>query len=514
MSSIIKRVHGMPFWGVVALTSLGTWLGFANPLLHLPPLVLVFPAALAAIALASESPRQALVSGWVLGTAVATACLYWIVIPVHRYGHLPLVLALPCPFLIGSALGLHASVYAALVHLVRNRLTWPMHALFAGSLWAFLDMVQGWILTGFPWMTLPAALSVWPWAVDSVRFLGTYGLSGTLAALAFLLVHLGHDRKPLAGMAVIILGLALPLLTSSAPPAGDPLRAIIVQGGIDQDHKWDPAFQNATVATYVRMSREAASAPGSKLLIWPETAMPFYFQEDSDLRRKVLDLVQETHATLVLGAPGYTLTSENAQGYLLFNRAFLIAPSGRITSWYDKRHLVPFGEYIPFATRLPFIHKLVVGAMDFSPGISPAPLVHGEMALGVLICYEAIFPGLAQESVEQGANILVNISNDTWFGASSAPWQHLYLSVLRAIEQNRFLIRCTNTGISAFIDNHGHILDTSQLFTGEALVGDAVLPIKATTWYHDWYGYIHTAYALIPFILGLWTWIRASRTKG
>jgi apolipoprotein N-acyltransferase len=513
MSSVIKRLGGIPFWAFVILITLGTWLGFANPLLHLPPLVLAFPAGLAAIALLSKSPRQALVCGWILGTAVATSCLYWVVIPVHRYGHIPLVLALPCPFILGTILGLHGAVYALLVRLMNNRLNGPLQVLFAGSLWACLDMIQGWILTGFPWLTLPGALSVWPWAVSSVAFLGTYGLSGALAALAFLAVSLCRNRKAWMGMTAVVILLALPLLHSPAPPTGDPIRAIIVQGGIDQDHKWDPEFQNTTITTYTRITREAAHPQGFKLVIWPETSMPFYFQEENELQKRVRDVARQTNATLVLGAPGYTKTPSQLPGYALFNRAFLVAPDGTVESWYDKRHLVPLGEYVPLGSWVPFIQKLVVGAMDFSPGLSSNPLVHHHVALGVLICYEAIFPGLAQESVSQGANILVNISNDTWFGASSAPWQHLYLSVLRAIEQNRFLIRCTNTGISAFVDNRGHILDTSELFKEQALVQDSIIPLKETTWYHDWYLYIHATYAFLPLCIGIWAWIRKPQPR-
>lgn len=513
MNPCLERPGGLPLWAVATLTTLLTWLGFANPLLHLPPLVLAFPAGLAVIALTSGSPRQALTWGWILGTAVATTCLYWIVIPVHRYGHIPLILALPCPFILGSILGLHGSVYAFLLCLTKHRLSYPLHALFAGSLWACLDMIQGWMLTGFPWLTLPSAISLWPWAVSSVAFIGTYGLSGILAALAFLAVCLRRRPRAWVGLTAVIILLALPLVKSPSPSTGEPVRTIIVQGGIDQDHKWDPAFQNTTVATYTRMTREMARTPGFKLVIWPETSMPFYFQEASELRQRVCDTARQTNATLVLGSPGYTRTPSLSPGYDLFNRAFLVAPDGTIRAWYDKRHLVPFGEYIPLGSWVPFIQKLVVGAMDFSAGLSPKPLTHRQLGIGVLICYEAIFPGLAQESVAHGANILVNISNDTWFGDSSAPWQHLYLSVLRAVEQNRYLIRCTNTGISAFVDNRGHILDTSALFKEQALVSDTIVPIEATTWYHDWYLCIHAGYALLPFCIGIWAWTHKSRAR-
>ncbi len=509
----IRVWYALPFWAQVTVTTVLTWFGFANPFLHLPPLVLAFPTALAMIALTATSPGQAFKQGWFLGMVVMSACLYWIVIPLNRYGSIPFLLALPCPLLLASVLALFTAVYTALVYLVRYRLAWPLHILFGGSLWACLEMIQGWVCTGFPWLTLPSALSVWPWAVSSVAFTGTYGLAGVLAALAMGAVYPGGYGKILVSLLFVAAILGLPLLNPPATETTDTLRAALVQGGIDQDHKWDPSFQNATVQTYVRLSQQAVSQEAAQLLIWPETAMPFYVQEDNELSRKVLDLVRQTQTPLILGAPGYTVTKDNALGYTLFNRAFLISPNGRITSWYDKQHLVPFGEYVPLASRLPFIHKLVVGSMDFSPGMSSIPLVHGNLALGILICYEAIFPELAQECVSKGANLLVNISNDTWFGASSAPWQHLYLSVLRAIEQNRFLIRCTNTGISAFIDNHGHILDTSELFKEQILVWDHLIPLTATTWYHTWYTYIHTSYAVLPLILGCWAWTRPSHLE-
>ena len=499
-------VSTRPLFGATILIAVaGAWFGFTNPILHLPLLIFLFPMALAYTAYTSVSHNQAWKRGWIIGMAVSTCCLYWVVIPVHQYGHIPLVLALPCPFLLGSFLGLYASIYTLALFHLRSRLPWPLLGLFAGSLWASLEMLQGWLLTGFPWLVLPSAVSIWPEAIQAVRYIGSYGLAGVMAMLALWGVLGFWNKQTLWGIIMVIGLCAVPaILPAPQEHETEPVRAIIIQGNIDQDHKWDPAFQHTTVDTYDRLTRHYARDNATDLIVWPETAMPFYFQEETTFRLQIASLVRDKNILLITGAPGYTLTSQTSPpGYKLYNRAFLLTPEGQSKGWYDKRHLVPFGEYVPFGDLIPFIRKIVVGAMDFSPGKTSVPLSYKNLALGTLICYEAIFPDLAQEDVESGANILINISNDTWFGRSSAPAHHLNISVLRAVEQNRYLIRCTNTGISAFIDNYGHILNTSTLFEEQALQWDAVYPIAETTFYHEYYTFIHCFFPLFALLIGL-----------
>ena len=185
---------------------------------------------------------------------------------------------------------------------------------------------------------------------------------------------------------------------------------------------------------------------------------------------------------MLVGTPGY-VNAPVKRGYLLYNRAMLVDENGGDAGHYDKEHLVPFGEYAPPGLDMPFLETLMQGVGDFTPGASVAPLRLGNLALGILICYETIFPELAQQRVADGANVLVNISNDAWFGTTSAPEQHLQLSVLRAVEQGRYVLRGTNTGISAIIDPHGRIAERGGLFRAEVISGMATARAETTVFH-------------------------------
>jgi len=252
------------------------------------------------------------------------------------------------------------------------------------------------------------------------------------------------------------------------------------QGNLDQNVKWEPAMQRLTVKRYLSLSAESLSVPESErpeLLIWPETAMPFDYQTAPELSAAIRAFARDRRVALLFGAPGFRNRGDGVVD--AFNRAYLIAPNGVGEGWYDKEHLVPFGEYVPPFLDLPFLRPLLQGVGEFLPGESTGPLVlpatpqlspdRGPLVLGVLICYESIFPELARKQVSQGATLLVNISNDAWFGRSSAPEQHLSLGILRAVEQRRWIARSTNTGISAFVDPTGAVVARSGLFKAESL---------------------------------------------
>jgi apolipoprotein N-acyltransferase len=246
-------------------------------------------------------------------------------------------------------------------------------------------------------------------------------------------------------------------------------RVLLVQGNISQDVKWDPAFQESTVSTYERLSRQGCQAAGT-LVVWPESALPFYLQSEPAYAARVKSLAVELKSCLVTGSPALERDGDLVR-YL--NSAFLISPTGEVAGRSDKLHLVPFGEYVPLDALFPFVNKLVAGIGDFSPGKSAVPLETTGGKIGVLVCFEGIFPEIARAYVQAGAGILVNITNDAWFGKSSAPYQHLSMTVFRAVENRVPLVRAANTGISSVIDSKGHIRGMTPLFK-EATLGAQV----------------------------------------
>lgn len=487
----------------ILLAGLGAWLGFANPVLHLPPLILLFPGALAWIGLKAATPRQALRQGWLAGLAGYGGSLYWIALPVHDFGPLPWILAAPCPVLLAMVLALYPALFSLGLRLAGRTLAWPLLALFAAGLWGGLEHLRGVLLTGFPWLVLPSALSPWPWTVQAAALVGANGLAGILAAASTLALRGRGLSAPRLASAALLGLLALYGAWRMDSPSGTvgEARVALIQGNVDQAHKWDPAWQAETLRRYAELSAKEAAA-GADLLVWPETAMPFFFQDPTPLSLSVRDRVREMGVALLAGSPAYT-RGLGQRDYVLHNRAFLADPAGITLGSYDKEHLVPFGEYVPLSGLLGFLPRLVQGIGEFAPGSDQPALALGNLALGVLICYETIFPELAQDRVEHGANLLVNISNDAWFGRSSAPLQHLHLSVLRAVEQNRWMARATNTGISALIDSRGRILDRTGLFATTSLAGRVEL-VAETTPFHRWRTWVEAALALAALLpLGL-----------
>jgi apolipoprotein N-acyltransferase len=257
------------------------------------------------------------------------------------------------------------------------------------------------------------------------------------------------------------------------------VNTVIVQGNIDQSVKWDPAYQEETMASYINLTRTALDfRPG--LIVWPETALPFFFQDNVNFSPRVLSLAMESDAPLIFGSPAYKMVSGITRYY---NRAYLLTPDDQPIKYYDKVHLVPFGEYVPFGSFLSFVSRLVPAAGDFDVGDKVTPLKHEGLSAGILICFEVIFPELARAHARKGANILVNLTNDAWFGMTSAPYQHLSMAVFRSVENRLPIIRAANTGFSAFISPRGEILAQSDLFTKAVLKAPVDISESTLTFY-------------------------------
>nr|WP_203529451.1 apolipoprotein N-acyltransferase [Pseudodesulfovibrio sp. JC047] len=476
---------------MVLIATVGAWIGFANPIFHFPAAVLAFPLGLTWIALRATSGRKAFQYGWLAGTLAVTGCYYWMVIPIQTYGGLPWFLALPCPVLLAAFISLYFALFSLGMYHAGRQIDGVPLCLTAGFAWATMEMLIGTLFSGFPWTTLSSAFASWPFAIQGASILGAYGLSGVFVSLAVALLLLSTYRSVLwfaLCLTICLTGFGLHRTVFFDVGVAD-FPISLIQGNVDQGKKWSPEYQETTVKKYARLTRDAVQQSAPVLAIWPETAMPFYLQNMTPLRAQVETLTREVDVALITGSPAYRVTDMKTNTYELHNRAWLMDTTGRTTQFYDKEHLVPFGEYMPFEEWMPF-EKLVQAAGNFRPGKENHPLKVNGISLGMLICYEAIFPELAQKQVERGASILVNISNDAWFGDTSAPQQHLNLAIMRAVEQGRWLARSTNTGISAFIDPVGRIAAKGTQFQPESVTLN-VAPLTAKTFYHQNVGSIN-----------------------
>jgi apolipoprotein N-acyltransferase len=273
-----------------------------------------------------------------------------------------------------------------------------------------------------------------------------------------------------------------------------PLKIGLVQGNIDQSIKWDESFQKETLKIYERLSLKVAEGKPN-LIIWPETATPFFFQDAKEFQPLVLDIPRQTDAFLLFGTPSYKIERGKVNHY---NSALLVSPSGELKGKYDKIHLVPYGEYVPLGEYLS-LGSLGEGIGNFKSGREAFNFTLPQGKFGVLICFEIIFPDLCRKFVREGANFLVTITNDAWFGRTSAPRQHLTMAIFRAIENRVFIARAANTGISAFIDPLGRIMKQRGIFVEEAIQGTISLSKEKTfyTLYGDLFAWICSAFSVV-----------------
>ncbi len=474
-----------------------SWFGFGNPIYHLPLLVFILPCVFIYIGLKYE-PRDAFSKSWIVGILAYSIYLYWVVIPVHYYGYLPWILSIWCPILLGIYLGLYVAIFSFFISTFKKDLPWLFLGIFAGSLWSCLEFIRAKLLTGFPWLCLAQGLAKWASFVQIVGIVGAFGLGGILVcSITWIFLFKKSHRAPLMGvffiMVVFFYG-KWNLYINTLPKAKQNIA--VVQGNIPQAMKWDFKYAQFTMDTYLNLTENAILKFHPRIVIWPETALPFYLQDDSPFSRQIRGFVKRNKIFLMTGAPAY---KKKGNKYYFYNRLYLLGPDGKILDFYDKEHLVPFGEYVPLKNILFFLDKLVVGAGDFVPGKQCHPLSVGRFRFGPLICYEVIFPSLVQKRVVQGANVLINVSNDAWFGNSSGPYQHLNQAILRAVEQNRYIIRATNSGISAIINPKGIVERKLKLFE-RGIIDFEIHPIKKRTFFSRYYTVICSSFFLINML--------------
>ncbi|KIH75873.1 hypothetical protein GFER_14180 [Geoalkalibacter ferrihydriticus DSM 17813] len=420
-------------------------------------------------------------SGFTAGVAFFATVLYWLNIVMTTYGGLHPVLSMVAYLLLVLYLALFFGAATWAASRLHEKLGYPL-VLTMPVLWVALEFLRSFLFTGFPWASLGYALQSRLVLIQSADLFGVYGLSFLLILSNVVLaegIRWLRRSRGVPGVAALVFALlfggnivyGLWRLDPAQDERERRMQVSLIQGNIDQGVKWDPAYQEETVRIYRDLSLHAHQGENPDLIIWPEAATPFYFQDPNPLSQQVRQVAQETNTYLLFGSPAYEVVNRQ---YQYLNSAFLLSPAGEVLGRSDKVHLVPFGEYVPLKRFLPFVDKLVVGIGDFSPGtVSPLPLDGAN--LGILVCYEAIFPGLARDFVRQGSDLLINITNDAWFGRSSAPYQHLAMSRFRAVENRIWLARAANTGISAYVTPTGRVLEATPLFESAAVTAQVGL---------------------------------------
>jgi len=434
------------------------------------------------VALEGSTPRTAFRCGITCGVTAYALILYWLNIVFTHYGHLPWAVSIPVYLLLVRWLAMFYGLGTCIARLGETVGIKPAFTLPVA--WIAFDFIRSFLFSGFAWAMLGHSQFRTLPLIQIADLAGVYGIT-LLIVLANVVLYRalravsGSDVHYPVKSAVVMLILLFGTLfygfsRLNEPETGNlkPLRVALIQGNIPQDVKWSPEFREKTVDTYERLTREASKG-GVDLIVWPESAVPFFFQDEAKQAERIRNLARELNAHILLGSPAHELR-DGINTYL--NSAFMLSPAGETTGRADKLHLVPFGEYVPLGKVLTFINRIVVGIGDFAPGEKAVTLDAAGVKLGTQVCYEVIFPELSREYVRAGARILVAITNDAWFGRSSAPYQHLSIAVFRAVETRNPLIRAANTGITAIIDQNGHIRSMTGLFvegfrTGEVKPG-------------------------------------------
>jgi apolipoprotein N-acyltransferase len=453
------------------------------------------------MSMGSMTSKESFYSGFIAGFFHFLTLIYWIVPTLNVYGGLHPVLAVSTLILLCFYLSLYPAIFAFL--LKQMDANFWVAPIAAACVWTGLEYIRTYAFTGFSWGALGYSQYENLLLIQIADFSGVYGVSFLIVLINYLLATLGMSLKkglhkkhvfPIMYTTILFTGAIfygdhkINTLNSQIEKAKKPTLTI-VQGNIKQDLKWSDQFKTQTLEKYIHLSQgefnKAGSPENPDLVIWPETALPFYYGYDKNLSNQVDQFVRALKTNFLIGSPAFK-TDENKTKF--YNRAYMFNRFSIITGTYDKTHLVPFGEYVPFGNYLTFLGKLTAQAGDFSTGdktFNPLEFnVHNQKVTsnlkvtsnpkvinktGVLICFEILFPSIASRFVKNGADILTTITNDAWFGHTSAAAQHFSIAVFRAVETRRTIARAANTGISGFIDPKGKILETTALFTDRAV---------------------------------------------
>jgi apolipoprotein N-acyltransferase len=489
----------------VALVPLLVWIHGTSPGPEAPP------------GTPATTPRGRVWIPWIAGV-VYNMLLFWWLVRLPAAAMTQPWLIFPALFALGLYLGAFVAIFGWVTRFIRRRVGWsPL--LVAPAVWGAAEWLKSSGPLGCTWGNVSYALAEHPAWIQGASIGGAPGLSVWIVAVNALVAGAWVSRRWVARVALLLLAAGLVIgpvrwgqdrIRQHRP--GETIRVALIQPNIASDEKWDAAHQEKSIVTLGRLSRDAAAQqPKPDLLVWPETALPFYVRLEGPKLERLFGMVQAMNVPVLAGYPDATFSPSG--GVITHNAAGLFLPTRMVAAQYEKIHLVPFGERIPFQEVLPFLGKIDLGQAEWTPGTKPVIFPLPKAPFGVLICFESIFPGLARDYGVDGARFLVNITNDEWFGPTAAPRQHADMALLRCVEQDLGMARCANTGISMIIDPLGRVTQETPLFREAVLAGDVELGDGATLFrqWGDWVTGLCLGVTLVLVLLG---WYRPLRRAG
>ncbi len=438
------------------------------------------------------SRKQAVKVGFFASLVTHLVFFHWFYVVTVTYGHAPPILGWLSPLAPALYISLFASLFAGSWQLLRaSGVATPVAA---ALLFTAIDHFRGNAFGGFPWASLGYAQHLNTPLLGLAQYTGVYGLTFAVSLAGAGLAE--WVREPAAGRrpprsALVAFGVvfalhalgALSTFSLAAREQGASIRVAALQGNVDPNQKWSDDRVAENLGRYLALSRRALEA-GAQVVVWPESAVPGLIEFQFEIRDSIATLAREYAASFVLGATGATLDAETGRLENVYDSAFLMGPAGNLTDRYDKTHLVPFGEFVPFRRLIGGYFKAVARGMasqDVMQGETPRalslPLIDRphDTRIGVPICYELLFPDLVRRFARDGARVLFAITNDAWYGRTGAPYQFLAMTALRSAENSLWTVRAANSGISAIIDDRGRVVRRSQIFVQDLLVDDIPL---------------------------------------
>ncbi len=495
----------MPVRVLLSITS-GALFALAFPDAAVGWLAFIALAPLLVAVVRAKSTRESFLLGWVTQTTAWLIMVPWVVRVMSHYGGLPYFLGVVLFVAMASILGLYGGLFAFIVRRLNLGIAF-LPWLFVPLAWAAIEFARTYLLTGFPWNLIATSIVDYTALIQIDRFGGPYFV-GALVVFPSVVVAWWITQKP-AQIAKVLVGGSLGILALvwwgtglvaskliARPNATPAITAALLQPNISQEMRWDDENVLAIYQKMIAMTERAADN-GAKVVVWPESTVPLSYTQTAFYRESIEQLSRTRNIDIILGSVATDPTQPNR----IWNSAFLVS-SGITIGHYDKIRLVPFGEYVPLRRVLFFAEKLVRAVGEFEFGSNEAPL-GGLLKYGPAICYEIVYPQITRTQIRNGADVLLTITNDAWYDGTSAPAQHLAQARLRAVEGDRYLLRAATTGISAYIDPTGRVLESIPMGR-DGIIYAKFQPRTAMTPYvrfGDWFAWVAVVVVLIAAVV-------------